>query len=262
MIICADDFGLAGDINKATLDLLERGRVTAVSVMAGLENLGREDIAPLLEFSGKADIGLHLTLTDEGIPSSQFPGSIAPGGRFMSFGKLALRCYAGQVNPDDAKGDISAQYDLFISKAGRAPDFIDGHLHVQQLPGVREGLCDFIGTLPANQRPYVRNAYTPLTFAGGLHGWKRNILSIPGRGLRNMLAHKDICTNSGFEGVYNYNRFGDYPKLIESFFARLRDPNGILMIHPGLDERWRKMEYETLRGADLGHVRVNRFMRP
>lgn len=264
MIICADDFGLSPDINRATVELAQSGWVTAVSVMAALPELTRNDILPLLELGDKIDLGLHLTLTPELTLKPSRVSSIAPAGRFVSYNKSLLRCVRGLVNAQDVAAEITEQYNLFAEKTGRTPDFIDGHMHVHQLPGVREGLFAFIRTLPKDSRPYVRNTRSSVTeiLGSGTSIIKQMFISIPGGVMARKLASEGILTNDGFAGAYDYKLYSRYPDFLRAFTSRLADrPNGLLMAHPGYDAPWRRAERDGLRLVKPS-VRVNRFIRP
>src|SRR5439155_1107455 len=145
MILCADDYGLSRDIDVAILELCRLGRLTAVSCMVALERCNAALLRELLAFQKKVDVGLHLCLTDENLPLSRSvgPHGAAQAPPFPSFSVLLRRALQGKVRSRDVSLEISRQYDLFVEKCRRTPAFIDGHLHVHQLPGVREGLMEF-----------------------------------------------------------------------------------------------------------------------
>ena len=146
---------------------------------------------------------------------------------------------------------IRAQYDRFIRLIGAAPAFIDGHHHAHQLPGVRDGLVAFLKSLPAGARPYVRHTYIPLwrNLETGVSVLKNITLSMPGKRLRRALLRQGIPTNDGFTGIYDFRKTARSPQYFARYLAALSSPSGILMVHPGLHEPWRRMEYETLRTA-------------
>ena len=56
-----------------------------------------------------------------------------------------------------------------------------------------------------------------------------------------------IRTNDGFAGIYDYRRTAEYPRFLDRFIACMESPDGLLMVHPGKVEPWRRMEYGTLR---------------
>src|SRR5262249_40928767 len=146
---CADDYGLRDDIDLAILQLVGTRRLSAVSCMVALERCSQECLVELLKFQSKIDIGLHLCFTDEGLPLSHVSGAgKAEPQAFRSFSAALKAASMRRIEPQQATRQITLQHELFVEKCGRRPDFIDGHLHVHQLPGIREGLLNFVSSLP------------------------------------------------------------------------------------------------------------------
>lgn len=222
MIICADDFGIAPDVNEAILDLAQRKRISAVSCMAVLPQCSREVMSPLLDLGDSLDLGLHFKM---------------PG-------------------PSPA-----AQYRMFVGKTGRAPDFIDGHFHVHQWPVIRKMILNFVANLPADHRPYVRNTYLPMRkiLKQGVSVFKNMFISFRANSFRRLLQTKGIATNEGFAGIYDYRLYRNYPKYFQIFLEHMESDNGILMVHPGSREAWQKSEYETLAHFQPPQGLIHRF---
>ena len=63
LIIHADDMGLSGSENAASIESLERGSVNSGSVMVPCP--GFKEIADYCKTHPNADVGIHLTLTSE-----------------------------------------------------------------------------------------------------------------------------------------------------------------------------------------------------
>jgi chitin disaccharide deacetylase len=264
MILCADDYGLREDINHAILELVESGRLSAVSCMVVLEGCTPAVLAALLAHQQRIDIGLHLCLTDEGQPLSPPQGMPQWASReFGSFGVLLRRSLRGQVRRQDIAREVSAQYELFIQKCGRSPDYIDGHLHAHQLPGVRDGLIDFVLSLPLGGRPYIRNTALPVStlFQHRLPWTKALFIGFLGAGLCQRLRSAQIETNDGFAGIYDFRQWSQYPKYLPRFIACLSRPNGILVTHPGHTEAWRQQEFNAVRQFPFQQAALNRFQR-
>ena len=261
MIVCADDYGLRDDINRAILELCASGRLSAVSCMAGLERCAPGPMAELLVYQRSVDVGLHLCLTDEGLPLCASPargGAMEP---LPSFGVLLRRALLGQVRPREMARLISAQYELFVTKCQRRPDFIDGHLHAHQLPGVREGLLEFVLSLPKADRPYVRNTHLPLREL-----WRRRLpwvkaafIGAFGARMQKQLRAAGAATNEGFAGIYDFGKWRQYPEYLPRFTACLRSPNSLLVVHPGGNEDWRRQEFAALRGFPFATGMPNRL---
>ena len=221
MIICADDFGMTADINQATAHLAGAGKIDAVSCMVNMPFFSGGELAAL----GSVQLGLHFTLAE------------TP----QEFRNLVLRAYARQLDRRKIFAELAAQYDRFGEKAGRKPDFIDGHLHVQQLPVVRDVLVDFIRTRFGAAPPRVRNAAMPLRQCSS----KSFFIAAPGRALKRKLRKAGIPTNGGFGGIYDYRDFMHYPMHLEKFMNTVPE-SGIIMVHPGFNEPWRRAEYDAL----------------
>jgi chitin disaccharide deacetylase len=257
MIICADDYGLREDIDEAILELCGLGRLSAVSCMVLLKRCDTAALSRLLAHQTKVDIGLHLCLTDEGLPLALPP----PEDKFPGFKSLFRRAVLGRINPRDMARRISAQYELFVAKCGRRPDHIDGHLYVHQLPGVRAALADFVRSLPPEHRPYIRNTRMS---AGMLRRqklpWvKAAVIGAFGRKMHGALEEAAVPTNDGFAGIYDFKQWRNYSGYLPKFAACLRRLNGILVVHPGLAEDWRRQEFESLRKFAPPDGRLNRY---
>ncbi|MDH5638495.1 MAG: ChbG/HpnK family deacetylase [Nitrospinota bacterium] len=243
MIICADDFGMAPDINEAIIELAANGKVTAVSVMAALPEADRASVAPLSGLGDKIDMGLHLVFNDAVSLSGSKP--------FPEFRSLLTKCWLGLLPPRFAEEEIAAQYQAFLQKAGRPPDFIDGHMHVQQFPIIRRALIAFVQSLPG-EKPYVRNSYMPLgdIMRQGVSPIKTWLLSLPGGSMKKILIRARIPTNDGFTGIYDFALHHRYPQFLAQFIKDPPSPSTLLMVHPGKEEPWRRAEYEALSNVD------------
>lgn len=265
MILCADDFGLTHDIDRAILDLCRLGRLTAVSCMVALERCNKELLVELLAFEKKVDIGLHLCLTDENLPLSrtQGPHAAAQAPPFPSFGVLLRRALQGKVRASDVKVEVARQYELFLEKCGRAPSFIDGHLHVHQLPGVRQGLMQFVLSLAPASRPYIRNTRMPVRElrGGGLPWIKTSLIGAFGDRMFKQLRQAGLETNEGFAGIYDFKEWRKYSEYLPRFTGAIREPNGMVVVHPGNSEDWRRQEFAALRKFPFPQGSLNNFRR-
>jgi predicted glycoside hydrolase/deacetylase ChbG (UPF0249 family) len=221
MIICADDFGMTADINRATAELACAGKINAVSCMVNMPFFTADEVAALEPLQ----IGLHFALA--GTP--------------QEFRKLVLSAYTRCLDRGEIYSQLAAQYERFEVTAGRKPDFIDGHLHIQQLPVIRDVLVGFIQDRCASNPPRVRNAAMPLRQCS----LKSFFIAAPGRVLKRKLHRAGIPTNAGFGGIYDYRDFMRYPAHLEKFLRTVPE-GGIVMVHPGLNEPWRRAEYDAL----------------
>ena len=258
MITCADDYGLGTDIDHAILNLCGAGRLSAVSCMVLLRQCNIESLARLREYESRIDLGLHFCLTSEGLPLSE-PAQTP----WDSFGALFRNALPGGIDSQQVTTLLSTQYDLFVEKVGRIPDYIDGHLHVHQLPGVREGVLNFVSGLPRDRRPYVRNTYLGLKeiLKWRLPCFKAISIGAFGARMRRHLHSAGIPTNDGFAGIYDFRKWQMYEKYLPRFVGALSQPNGILVVHPGGRDSWRRQEFNVLSKFTFPKGMPNRFNR-
>ena len=260
MIVCADDYGLRDDINRAVLELVRSGRLSAVSCLVAFERCTPAVLAELCTHGSHIDIGLHLCLTDEGLPLSTSPAGEARRA-LSSFGNLLRNALLGRLQAGQVEAQVAAQYELFRQKCGRKPDFIDGHLHVHQFPGARQGVVQFVRSLPNEHRPCVRNTHLPLRELRrrGLPWLKAGFIGAFGAQLGGELRAVGLPTNDGFAGIYDFRNSQRYASYFPRFAACLTSANGILVVHPGLDEEWRAQEFKVLREFSFAAGQPNRF---
>lgn len=153
VIICADDFAQSAAIDDAILDLIQRGVLTATSCMT-LSPAWVDSASRLTgEIRAKADIGLHLDFT-------QFSQTIR-----LSHPVLVLRSLLGLLDRQAVRSNIQQQLNAFEEATGTMPDYVDGHLHVHQLPVIRDELLAEMqqryGKLTASERPWLRISSPP-----------------------------------------------------------------------------------------------------
>ena len=259
MIVCADDFGCSDDVNRAIVELVAARRVSAVSCMPLLPHSTPEDLKPLLKHADQIDVGLHFTVTARFLEGNRFERSSPV--RVVNFFSALRSCVLRRITPAQAREEIAAQYQLLTERTGRPPDFIDGHLHVQQLPVLADAMIQFVQNIPAGNRPYVRNSYIPLAkiLAQRVAFWKSASISTAGKQFRRRLAAGGLATNDGFAGVYDYRHWRRYQEFLRRFTRHMESPTGILMVHPGFAESWRRAELEGLRQATFVTDVARRF---
>lgn len=245
--ICGDDFGMDAGIDHAILRLIQARRLSAASCMSSAPGFAARG-AELLN-SG-ADVGLHLNLTERlGLADTPRP----------ALRRLLWRAYSRQLDLQWVNQEICRQLDRFEDVLGQAPDYIDGHQHVHQLPGVRQLLLAELQRRYAGRRPWLR-----LTSVAALDGlpWAAHvkahvIASLGGHALAARARASNWPSNRGFLGVYGFEggRRG-YARMLHHWLLHARDGD-LLMCHPALageieHAAQRKAEYEVLADPDLG----------
>ncbi len=255
MIICADDYGMRADIDRAILQLCDTGTLSAVSCMVLFERCDAASMEKIRAHEANVDLGLHFCLTNENLPlSAPLEKTVLP-----EFGKLFRRAIFRQLKSAEIVSLLAAQYELFVKQSGRTPDYIDGHLHAHQLPVVAGALVDFVCQLPVSQRPYIRNTRlcTRDLQRQKLPSMKAGFIGAFGSRLEKKLRAAGVATNDGFSGIYDFKEWQRYAEYLPKFAACLPQPNGILVTHPGFDEDWRRSEFEALKNSA---VRGKRFV--
>lgn len=128
IVICADDFGMNPGVDEAVLQLAAQGRLSATSCMSGAPRF-RADAAALA--ASGLQTGLHLNFT-EALGDAR--------GLYLPLSRLIALAYLRRLDGARLRAQIARQLDDFEDAMGRAPDFVDGHQHVHQLPQLRGAL--------------------------------------------------------------------------------------------------------------------------
>jgi predicted glycoside hydrolase/deacetylase ChbG (UPF0249 family) len=263
--LCADDYGLAGGVNAAIRDLIARGRLNATSVMVLGPSFSRGEAAALDGLKSSAAIGLHLTLTAPFKPITRHfqplrRGHFLPVGSALAAGML--RRYWGTP----LMAEIGAQIARFADAFGRAPDFIDGHQHVQVFPQIRDAVIDTVkAEAPA---AWVRQCGRAPD-APRRRDRKAALLDRLSRPFVRRAQAAGVRTNPAFAGTYDFDAGLDYAALFPSFLEGL--PNGgLVMCHPGYPDAelasldsltsQRQREYDFFAGAAFPEILAARRM--
>jgi predicted glycoside hydrolase/deacetylase ChbG (UPF0249 family) len=242
MILCADDYGISPGVSRGIRQLLARGRLSATSCMVGFPDV-EDELRALQAYRESVDIGLHFVLTDHSplASHSSASGLLDANGRLLSFSQLARRAYRNRLDECAIARELTCQLDRFFEWLGFAPDFIDGHQHVQQLPGVRNALAAVVRTDPRLANVYVRVGQLPRIAPKALASipsWSTLLgscaIAFPSRGARGVLAAAGIRTNDCLLGYYPAQR-GLAFEAVFAWYASLRpSARDVFSCHPGM----------------------------
>lgn len=250
--LCADDYGLSEGVNQAIRDLVARRRLSATSVMVVAPAFTRAEIDALKTAANEApgfSIGLHVTLTAPFHPLTMHFRPLK-GGEFLKLGRLLQAALVRRLDVEILRAEIAAQVTAFTDTVGRAPDYVDGHQHVQLFPQVREAFVAAVKERAPNAwvRQCGRGGLRPARFRDA----KALMLDVLSKGFRESATRAGLKFNPAFEGAYNFSKKHDLTKLFERFLSRLPD-GGLIMCHPGFVDR-------TLVELDpLTHQRKNEY---
>lgn len=238
--LCADDYGLAPGVSGAIRHLIALGRLQATGCMTGSPYWPEAAIA-LKPLDGMADIGLHITLTDQ-TPIGPM-AKLAPDGKLPSLGKLLKLSLSGQIDSAEIAAEIDRQIDAFQAAFGRLPDFLDGHHHVHQLPGIGEAVI----TAWKNRlggKGWVRSCLEPSLgiLTRRVSPLRALVISNLGRVFRRRLEQAGVPHNRSFRGVYDFSGKVAFSQLFRRFTTD-PGPDCLMMVHPGMVD-------DALRQAD------------
>src|SRR5689334_5782003 len=140
--LIADDYGITKRVNGAIRELIANNRINGTSVMVGAPGFDNEEARLLRDAAAgarHAEIGLHFTLTAPFRPLSDDYGP-TQGGKFLSLGRTMAAAVLGKLERMTLAIEVQAQIGAFKAAFGRAPDYIDGHQHVQLFAPVADAL--------------------------------------------------------------------------------------------------------------------------
>jgi chitin disaccharide deacetylase len=258
--LCADDYGISPGVNRAIRDLVERGRLNATSVMVVGPAIGRDEVDALRSAASnrpRCAIGLHATLTAPFRPLTMHFRPL-DGGMFLSFPKLLRAGFMRRLDPEIFQAELKVQLAAFGEKFGRAPDFVDGHQHVQLYPQIRDAFLAAVKD--AAPSAWVRQGGRNGSLARRLGAPKALLLDALSAQFRRRAARASLAFNPGFAGAYGFSRQPDFGGLMQQFLDGLPE-HGLVMCHPGfVDETLvsldpltaqREREHAFLGGGDF-----------
>ena len=258
--LCADDYGMSPGVNRAIRDLIDKKRLNATSVMVVGGAVDRTEIDALKQADAAnpdCAIGLHATLTAPFNPLTMYFRPL-DGGQFLPLARLLRASLMRRLDPDIVQAELLAQIAAFRELFGRAPDYVDGHQHVQLFPQIRDAFLAAVKQ--AAPGAWVRQCGRSLPLSQRLGNPKALLLDTLSETFRKKSARAGIAFNPGFAGAYDMVRGGDFGKVLKSFLDGLPD-GGLVMCHPGFVDDMlvsidnvtgqREREYAFLAGDDF-----------
>jgi predicted glycoside hydrolase/deacetylase ChbG (UPF0249 family) len=257
--LCADDYGISPAVSAAIRELIARRRINAASVMVVTPSFSASEASALREAAdAHAAIGLHLTLTAPFRPLSDF----APlqGGAFLPLAGMAARGLSKRLNSARLQNEIAAQVAAFRAAFGRAPDYVDGHQHIQVFPQISEAALAVIRR--DAPQAWLRQCRRPAAARKSLSDPKGYILDALSARLRRLAATHGVQTNVAFAGTYSFRPQADFENLFGDFLHGLPD-GALVMCHPGkVDAQLRQLDPLTdLREREYAFLLGERFPR-
>ena len=137
LIVNADDFGLAGGVNRAVVELYAAGLVTSTTLMA---RAGATDgaIDAALAAPGLG-VGCHVVLVDgESVLSAGKIDSLVERetGHFpATLNRFLARLFCGRIRAEEIEAEVAAQIAL-LQRRGLRLTHVDTHKHTHMFPRV------------------------------------------------------------------------------------------------------------------------------
>lgn len=257
--LCADDFALSPAVTAGILEALAAGRLTATSAMTTQANW--PDAAKAFRaLAPRADLGLHFNLT-LGAPLGKMP-SFAPDSAFPAMNSIVPAAWRSALPRREILDELRRQLDAFEDAFGAPPDYVDGHQHVQVLPGIADDLIAELLARGLAGRIWLRDsADRPRRiFARGKHWGKALTVAALARGFRAKARAAGFALNDGFSGFSDFDAQGDYAADFATF---LRAPGArhLIMCHPGhVDAELARLDPVTdSRETELAFLLSDRF---
>lgn len=236
--ICADDFGINAAVDNAIVELAGQGRLTATSVLVD-SNIDAGSLQALQQLD--VDIGLHLNFTEA-------LGDLSAND-VMPLGPLIMRAHLRKLPSHWVLDSIERQLRKFEDLFGRSPDYVDGHLHIHQLPQIREALEQRLAPRNLPDGFWVRD-----TRPGSLRGspwserFKATVIGCLGmRTLAREANNRGWGTNRGFFGVYDFEGSHRPFECMIDQWVRVAGTGALVMTHPA---------NQTIPGDPVGTARV------
>jgi Uncharacterized protein conserved in bacteria len=248
LIVNADDLGWTAGVNRGIAEAHRNGIVTSTSLLAnGCAFL--DGVKTVSELPGLG-VGVHLNLSD-GAPTAlpqEVKSLLNEEGQFAGGPEsLLLRLTTKSLNTQEVENEWNAQIEK-VRSAGIHPTHLDGHKHVQMLPGLfgialrlakRHGI-DALRV--SHEASPLRTALSDGNESSGValkQGVQARGLKLLARDARQMAERAGIATADYFCGIAQTGVLtkGGVQKLLSSL------PEGTteLMCHPGYaDEELRK----------------------
>lgn len=240
--LCADDYGLSEGVNRGIRDLIARGRLNATSVMVVGAAIGRDEVGALKSVAAESPrcaVGLHATLSAPFRPLTMYFRPVN-GGLFLPFPRMLRAGLFRRLDREMIHAELVEQLATFKDMFGRAPDFVDGHQHVQLFPQVRDAFLRAVKE--AAPEAWVRQGGRNQVLSQRLRAPKALVLDTLSAQFRKRARRAGIAFNPAFAGAYDFSKSPDFGPLMQQFLAGLPD-GGLVMCHPGfVDETLKELD--------------------
>ena len=241
LIVNADDLGWTEGVNQGIAEAHRKGLVTSTSLLANGEAFASAmDVA---RANPELGVGVHLNLSD-GTPSAppeQVKGLVNGSGKLQGGPEnLLLRIARRGLSLEEVEREWDAQIRK-VRDAGIEPTHLDGHKHVQMLPGLFEVALKLAKkhSIRAVRVSHEESKLRSALSSGGdrntglvlKQGVQARGLKLLARDAREIADRAGVATTDYFCGIAQtgvLTREG-----VEQLLSNLLDGTTELMCHPG-----------------------------
>ena len=142
VVVTADDFGIAEEINKGIVHAHLNGIVTSASLLTNAP--ATEDAIQIAKSTPSLEVGIHLSLV-EGISLRGCPGTTTDDLRYFSdtvclhrhWRPFITRYFSGRIKIEEIEEELRLQFEKFLKYFPSIP-FANATQHLHILPGIQE----------------------------------------------------------------------------------------------------------------------------
>jgi hopanoid biosynthesis associated protein HpnK len=248
LIVNADDLGWTAGVNRGIAEAHRHGIVTSTSLLANGSAFA-DGVKTASELPGLG-VGVHLNLSDGApiAPAERVKSLLNEDGEFAGGPEsLLMRLTTKSLQAKEVEREWDAQIEK-VRGAGIRPTHLDGHKHVQMLPGLfgialrlakRHGIA---AVRVSHEASPLRTALSDGNESSGVtlkQGVQARGLKLLARDAREMADRAGISTADYFCGIA---QTGVLTKAgVQKLLSSLPEGTTELMCHPGYaDEELRK----------------------
>ncbi|MCI5837255.1 MAG: ChbG/HpnK family deacetylase [Veillonellaceae bacterium] len=235
LIVNADDFGLAPEINAAVVRAHQNGILTGASLMTAGEAF--DEAVAAAEELPQLGIGIHTTLVGglrPTAPAEEVPSLLTPEGRlYESYNDFLRADLAGKIDYSEVATELAAQFEKIVA-TGLHITHADGHQHLHIWPRVLPivvTLCQkhHIGAIRIPQENW---RYGKLLANPGRFGGKAGLAVLAARA-RRYVRRFGLQTTDAFWGMMDGGKLTE--RRLLAIIRELGDGFHEIMCHPGTD---------------------------
>jgi predicted glycoside hydrolase/deacetylase ChbG (UPF0249 family) len=239
IVLNADDFGAAADTIEATIECFEAGALTSATFMPGAPFFERA-ISYARQRSGTS-FGVHLTFVGDGTerplsPPDRIPSLTSPDGLLLPTQVIRRRAMLGRIPIAEIAREIEAQLG-FVRRHGIPITHVDSHRHVHKLGPFREALRQVLPRFGISRVRNVQDVWLARPVRSATYWF--------GAQWRRELMQAFVSTEHFYMPASRRETNWEQPLL-----ERIQSLPGSVLevgVHPGVDERWRRDERESVR---------------